>query len=65
MRNDFFILALAIVGFADVSTAAEPLLGSAEYSASTERPFGWRGDGTGRFLGATPVTEWAKTKNVR
>jgi outer membrane protein assembly factor BamB len=65
MRIAFSILALVVAGFASVATAAEPLLGSAEYSASPERPFGWRGDGTGRFPGATPVTEWSKTKNVR
>lgn len=40
-------------------------LGSPEFHPSTERPFGWRGDGSGRFPGATPVTEWSPTKNVR
>jgi outer membrane protein assembly factor BamB len=40
-------------------------LGSPEYRPTPERPFGWRGDGTGRFPGATPVTEWSPTKNVR
>lgn len=29
------------------------------------RPFGWRGDGSGRFPDATPATEWSATKNVR
>lgn len=33
--------------------------------ATPARPFGWRGDGTGRFPGATPATEWSVTKNVR
>jgi outer membrane protein assembly factor BamB len=40
-------------------------LGSPEFRPTPERPFGWRGDGTGRFPGATPVTEWSLTKNVR
>ncbi|HZE96905.1 MAG TPA: PQQ-binding-like beta-propeller repeat protein [Planctomycetota bacterium] len=40
-------------------------LGSAEFRPSPERPFGWRGDGSGRYLGATPVTEWSPTKNIR
>ena len=40
-------------------------LGSPDYRPSPERPFGWRGDGSGRFPGATPVTEWSLTRNVR
>jgi outer membrane protein assembly factor BamB len=40
-------------------------LGSAEFQASVARPFGWRGDGSGRFTGATPPTSWSATKNVR
>jgi outer membrane protein assembly factor BamB len=43
----------------------EPALGSAEYRVSVERPLGWRGDGGGQFPGASPVTEWSATKNVR
>ena len=31
----------------------------------TEEPFGWRGDGSGRFPDATPPLEWSATKNVR
>ena len=42
-----------------------PLLGSLDFRPTPERPFGWRGDGSGRFPGATPVTEWSSTKNVR
>src|SRR5579863_6033990 len=51
------------VGTAD-SPAGAPL-GSPEFRPAAERPFGWRGDGTGRFPGAKPVTEWSLTKNVR
>jgi len=40
-------------------------LGSPDFRPTPEQPFGWRGDGTGRFPGATPVTEWSPTKNVR
>jgi outer membrane protein assembly factor BamB len=40
-------------------------MGSAEFRPSAERPFGWRGDGSGRYPGATPVLEWSLTKNVR
>jgi len=41
-------------------------LGSADFYPSSERPIGWRGDGTGAFPGATPVTTWnSKTdKNI-
>ena len=40
-------------------------LGAPEFRATGERPFGWRGDGSGRFPGATPVTTWSATANVR
>ena len=40
-------------------------LGSPDFRPTPEQPFGWRGDGTGRFPGATPPTEWSPTKNVR
>src|SRR5208283_3349501 len=59
------IHALAVVGFAGIALAAEPPLGSPSFSPSPERPFGWRGDGTGRFPDATPPTIWSDMKNVR
>jgi outer membrane protein assembly factor BamB len=49
--------------------AAEPAasvpLGSPDFRPTLQHSFGWRGDGSGRFPGATPVTEWSATKNVR
>jgi hypothetical protein len=33
-------------------------LGSPAFHPSPERPVGWRGDGSGRFPGATPPTQW-------
>jgi outer membrane protein assembly factor BamB len=42
-----------------------PPLGSPDFRPTREQPFGWRGDGSGRFPGATPATEWSLTKNVR
>src|ERR1043165_1568038 len=47
--------------------AATPELGSPDFYASPEHPFGWRGDGSGRFVGATPATSWSEkqNKNVR
>ena len=58
--------AFALLGL-DFSRAAEALLGSADYRPTPERPFGFRGDGTGRFPGATPVTEWSEkeARNIR
>lgn len=46
--------------------AAPPVpLGSPDFRPTPERPFGWRGDGSGRFPGAIPVTEWSPTNHVR
>ena len=42
------------------AAAAEVLLGSREFYPSPERPVGWRGDGSGAFPGATPVTQWSE-----
>src|SRR5258706_1927959 len=49
---------LSLIGLAAV--AAEPALGSAEFRPTLERPFGWRGDGTGRYPGATPPVSWSR-----
>ena len=38
----------------------EALLGSMDFKPTPERPVGWRGDGTGRFLGATPPVTWER-----
>jgi hypothetical protein len=62
MRGIVFVLAVALL------RAGEPPavpLGSPDFRPTPEQPFGWRGDGTGRFPGATPPTEWSPTKNVR
>src|SRR6185436_12349543 len=40
-------------------------LGSLDFRPTLQRSFGWRGDGSGRFPGAMPVTEWSATRNVR
>ncbi len=52
------------VGRSAVPSAAVPL-GSPDYRPTPQQPFGWRGDGSGAFPGATPVTEWSAKKNVR
>ena len=40
--------------------ASGPLLGSRDFQPTPRRPMGWRGDWTGRFLGATPPTTWSR-----
>ena len=37
--------------------------GSPDFYPSPEHPIGWRGDGTGRYPGATPPTTWFKKEN--
>lgn len=60
MRSLLLVAALLGAG----GSSAVPL-GSPDFRPTPEQPFGWRGDGTGRFPGATPPTEWSPTKNVR
>jgi outer membrane protein assembly factor BamB len=67
------LLLLAGVGAASCSesapseapVAADAPLGTAGLRPSPQRPFGWRGDGTGRYPGATPPLDWSAKKNVR
>lgn len=49
------ILLASLTGFVFSAQAAAPApLGSPQFVPSPERPVGWRGDGTGRYPGATP-----------
>jgi hypothetical protein len=43
---------------------AGPLLGAADFQLSPDRPLGWRGDGSGRYLAASPAVQWSKEKNI-
>jgi outer membrane protein assembly factor BamB len=38
-------------------------LGSPKFAPTAENPVGWRGDGTGRYPGATPPTVWERKRN--
>ena len=65
------LVAGALAGAAGRSHAAEEgaapaaaCLGSAEIRPSPERPAGWRGDGSGRYPSADPITNWSATGNV-
>lgn len=53
----FWVSAVALVA------AASAPLGSPHFAPSPERAVGWRGDGTGRYPGATPPTAWERTTN--
>jgi len=62
------LFAVAVGFFARASAAensASVPFGSAEFRPTIEHPFGWRGDGSGCFPGARPVTNWSATKNIR
>ncbi len=58
------VMAVATITGQSAENTSAPL-GSPEFRPTLEQPFGWRGDGSGRFPGATPVTEWSATDNVR
>ena len=60
-----FIALLASAGGMHPSQSAEVPLGSPDFMPSVTRPFGFRGDGSGRFPGATPPLAWSEKKNVR
>ena len=54
------IIALFVV--CGLPAGAQPAVGSLEFRPSPERPLGWRGDGTGRYPGATPPTSWDRQR---
>jgi outer membrane protein assembly factor BamB len=65
------LVAGELVGAAGQSLAAggnapkaAPPLGRADYRPSADRPVGWRGDGSGRYPSADPVTRWSAKENV-
>jgi outer membrane protein assembly factor BamB len=55
------VCCLGCAGAADAS--ARSTLGSAAFQPTPEHPVGWRGDGSGRFPGATPPTTWSRRVN--
>jgi outer membrane protein assembly factor BamB len=40
------------------------LLGAPDFKPSPDHPRGWRGDGGGRYLAASPAAEWSAKKNI-
>ena len=64
----FWILLITAISTNSVRSAepaAPAPLGSPDYRPTPERPFGWRGDGSGQFPAATPPTQWSAKKNIR
>lgn len=57
----FTLVSLATAAPNTISVSAP--LGSIKAVPSAERPVGWRGDGSGRYPGATPPTSWERTTN--
>lgn len=68
VRSALFILLISIV--TQVSSAATPAasvpLGHRDFYPSDGHPVGWRGDGSGAWPGATPVSAWdaASGRNI-
>jgi outer membrane protein assembly factor BamB len=53
-----------IDSFAATKADASAALGSIKFAPSPDHPIGWRGDGTGRYPGATPPTSWERRTNA-
>lgn len=58
---------LGLTGAAPTAASPEPAgsapLGSPKFLPTADMPVGWRGDGTGRYSGATPPTSWERRKS--
>ena len=63
------VLGALLLTSVSIATAAAPKmaasvpLGSTNFEPTPERPVGWRGDGSGRYPGATPPTSWERQTN--
>jgi hypothetical protein len=66
MRRTVLLLALfAASTWTTIASGQAPSggpLGSPDFSPSSRQPVGWRGDGSGRFPGATPPTSWQRKR---
>jgi outer membrane protein assembly factor BamB len=67
MRSAATVLTSLLLAFVTTGSGADnATVPSSTFAvASTGRPVGWRGDGSGLYLAATPVTRWSATENVR
>jgi outer membrane protein assembly factor BamB len=61
MKHVARVLALLLGAAAlGASEPAVSVLGSPDFKPTPDRPNGWRGDWSGRYLGATPPTTWSR-----
>ncbi len=56
-----FLTVVFLIGGVRTIAAKEAPLGSPDFSPSPEHPVGWRGDGNGKYPGATPPVHWERT----
>ena len=59
----YVLVALLVCIVFSANAAAPAVLGSPNYLPTPDQPIGWRGDGSGRYPGATPPTAWERKKN--
>ena len=52
------VLVTAVAADSGAVKKTSDILGAVGFQPTPERPVGWRGDWTGRFLGATPPLTW-------
>src|SRR4051812_18781486 len=57
------LMAAGISTLAASETTSNAPLGDPKFLPSLERPVGWRGDGSGRYPGANPPTQWERKKS--
>ena len=62
MKN-LFPVALLLAALAATTFAQSAPLGSPAFKPTADHPLSWRGDGTGRYPGATPPTQWSRRVN--
>lgn len=64
IRFAHILFVTLLAGAANAGQSGDPAapLGSPKYIPSPERPYGWRGDGSGRFPAANPPIAWERKK---
>lgn len=60
MKIAFGLLGIAVLALSSMGAmAGDAVLGSPDFRPTPEHPIGWRGDWTGRYPAANPVTEFS------
>jgi len=63
-KRNFLSVVAVLLGLAGLSAGQTPQLGHPDFQVSPEHPVGFRGDGSGRFPGATPPVAWDLAKGT-